>query len=192
MRVILHNLCQIQHAWFSLRYVDCGPRHIQCSCNSAYSGFNIRLNISALLLEISRQFNACYTRNLVPNTAHILQFSLCEQWSRIYTMHLQLCIFSAAIWNWTYLRCNCRYHDNWMHVILQTWCHIQRTSSSFRYVNSNPGHIQCICSSAYSDFNIHLNASALLSEICWYLDARYTVILVRNTARILRFKLCEQ
>jgi hypothetical protein len=31
---------------------------------------------------------------LVPNTAHILQLSLCEQWSRTYTMYLQLGIFS--------------------------------------------------------------------------------------------------
>jgi hypothetical protein len=37
-----------------------------------------------------------------------------------------------------------------MHVILQTWCQIQLTSSSFRYVNSDPGHIQCIYSSAFS------------------------------------------
>jgi hypothetical protein len=30
---------------------------------------------------------------LVPNTAHILQITLCELWSRTYTMHLQLHIF---------------------------------------------------------------------------------------------------
>jgi hypothetical protein len=59
--------------------------HIQC--------FNIQLNVSALQLQISRQFNARYTANLVTNTTHILQFSLCEQWSRSYTMHLQLSIF---------------------------------------------------------------------------------------------------
>jgi hypothetical protein len=59
--------------------------HIHC--------FNIQLNASALQLQISRQYNACYTTNMVPNTAHILQFSLCEQWSRTYTMYLQLRIF---------------------------------------------------------------------------------------------------
>jgi hypothetical protein len=59
--------------------------HIQC--------FNIQLNVSALQLQISRQFRACCTTNLVPNTAHILHFSLCEQWSRTYTLYLQLRIF---------------------------------------------------------------------------------------------------
>jgi hypothetical protein len=93
MSVILQNLCQIQHAWFSLRYVNYGHRHIQCSCNSAHSGFNIRLNVSALPLEISVQFNAGYTTNLVPNLALILQFSLCAMWSRPYTKYLQLRIF---------------------------------------------------------------------------------------------------
>jgi hypothetical protein len=78
-----------------------------------------------------------------------------------------------------------------MHVILQTWCQIQRTSSSFRYVNSNPGHIQCIYSSAYSDLNIQLNVSALQLEISRQFNVRYTAILVPNTAHILQFTLCE-
>jgi hypothetical protein len=192
--------------------VNCGPGHIQYIYSSAHSDFNIHLNVSALLLEISRQFNARYTANLVPNTAHILRFTLCELWSRPYTMHLQLHIFrlqysfericsaivhistiqcalyckhgdnyiahSLAFSMWTvvphiynvftaphiyasifscrYLRCYCRHHDNSMRVIQQTWCQIQRTSSSFRYVNCGPGHIQCIYSSAYLDFNIQL------------------------------------
>jgi hypothetical protein len=59
--------------------------HIQC--------FNIQVNVSALQLQISRQLNACYTINLVPNTAHILRFTLYELWSRTYTMHFQLHIF---------------------------------------------------------------------------------------------------
>jgi hypothetical protein len=154
----------------------------------------------------------------VPNTAHIPQFTLCDLWSRPYTMHLQLRIFRlqhsdvgicaaivhitsiqcviyckfcakfrghppvCAMWTvvpdiynaftaphiqtsmfiWTYLRCYWRYLDNSIVVILQTWCQIQRTSSGLRYVNYGPGHIQCIYSSIYSDFNIHLNVSALL------------------------------
>jgi hypothetical protein len=40
-----------------------------------------------------RRVNACYTANMVPNTAHTLQLSLCELWSRTYTMYLQLRIF---------------------------------------------------------------------------------------------------
>jgi hypothetical protein len=70
----------------TLRYVNCGPGHIQCSYSSAYTGFNIQLNVSALLLEIYRQFSMRHTANLVSNTAHTNQFSLCELWSRPYTM----------------------------------------------------------------------------------------------------------
>jgi hypothetical protein len=69
--------------------VNCGSGHIQCIYSSAYSDFNIHLNVSALLLYKSRQFNACYTANLVPDTAHIVQFTLCELWCRTYTKYLQ-------------------------------------------------------------------------------------------------------
>jgi hypothetical protein len=93
MRVILQIMCQIQSPSSGLRYVNCGPGHIQCIYISAYSDFNVHLYVSALLLEISRQFNSRYTANLVPNTAHILRFALCELWSRTYTTYLQLRIF---------------------------------------------------------------------------------------------------
>jgi hypothetical protein len=93
MRVILHSWCQIQSPSSGLRYVNCGAEHIQCIYSSANSDTNVHLNVSALLLEISLQFSARYTANLVPNTAHILQFTLCDLWSRTYTMHLQLHIF---------------------------------------------------------------------------------------------------
>jgi hypothetical protein len=46
-----------------------------------------------MLLQISRYLDARYTANLVPNSAHILRFTLCELWSRTYTMHLQIRIF---------------------------------------------------------------------------------------------------
>jgi hypothetical protein len=131
---------------------------------------------------------------MVPNTAHILQFTLSQLWSRTYTMYLQLRIFriqytaerisavignittfqcalyckhgakysahppvysmwtvipaiynvftaphiQASIFDWKYLRCHCWYIDNSKCVILQTWCQIQRTSSSLRYVNCGP------------------------------------------------------
>jgi hypothetical protein len=93
VRVILLTWCQIQHTSLSLLYVNCGPVHIQSNYSSAYSGFNIRLNLSALLLEIIGHVDARYTANLVPNAAHILRYTLCELWSRTYTMHLQLRIF---------------------------------------------------------------------------------------------------
>jgi hypothetical protein len=84
---------QILRTYLSLRYVNCGPGHMQCIYSSAYSGFNIQLNASALILEICRQFNVRYTAYIVPNTAHILQFTLSELWTRTYTMYLQLHIF---------------------------------------------------------------------------------------------------
>jgi hypothetical protein len=94
MRVILLTWCQIQRTSSGLRYVYCGPGHIGCIYSSAYSGFNTRLNLSALLLEIIGHVYARYTANLVPNTTHILRYTLCELWSRTYTKHLQLHIFS--------------------------------------------------------------------------------------------------
>jgi hypothetical protein len=93
MHVILQIWGQIQRTSSSLRCVNCGPGHTQSIYCSAYSGFNIRLNISALLLEISLQFNARYSANLESNTAHIVQIILCLLWSRTYTIYLQLLIF---------------------------------------------------------------------------------------------------
>jgi hypothetical protein len=97
----------------------------------------------------------------------------------------------ASIFNWTCLSCYWRYLDNSIVVILQTWCQIQRTSSSLRNVNCGPGHIQYIYSSIYSDFNIHLNVSALLLYISRQFNGRYTAFLVPNTAHILQFTLCD-
>jgi hypothetical protein len=93
MRVIPQAGCRIQRTTANLRNVYCGPVHIQSIYSSAYSGHSIQLNVSALLLEMWRQFNVRYTANLVPNTAHIPQFTLCEPWFRSYTMLLELRIF---------------------------------------------------------------------------------------------------
>jgi hypothetical protein len=94
MCVILQTWCQIQRTPSSLRYVTCGPDHIQSIFSIAYLGFNIQLKVAPLLLQVPRRFNERYTANLVTITAHTLQLSLCEQWSRTYTMYLQLRIFS--------------------------------------------------------------------------------------------------
>jgi hypothetical protein len=93
MRLILHSWCQIQRTSSSLRYVTCGPVHIQSIFSTAYLGFNIRLKVAPLLLEVSRRFNERNTANLVTTTAQILQLSLCDQGSGTYTMYLQLRIF---------------------------------------------------------------------------------------------------
>jgi hypothetical protein len=114
MLVILQTWSQIQPTSSGLSYVNCGPGHIQCIYSSACSDFNVLLNVSALILEISRQFNSRYTANLVPNTAHILRFTLCELWSRTYTKYFQHRIFwlqysavviSAAIVHITTIQC---------------------------------------------------------------------------------------
>jgi hypothetical protein len=86
MSVILQSWCHIQPTSSSIRYVNCGPDHIQWNDSSAYSGFNMQVKVSALIFEIYRQFNERYTANLVSHTAHIVQFTMCELWSRTYTM----------------------------------------------------------------------------------------------------------
>jgi hypothetical protein len=93
MSVTLHIWCLIQRTSSSLRCVNCASGHMQRIYSSLYSGHYIQLNVSALQLEIFRHFDERYTANLVSNTAHIVQFTLCELWSRTYTMHLQLHIF---------------------------------------------------------------------------------------------------
>jgi hypothetical protein len=134
MRIILKILCQIQRISPRLRYVNGGPGHIQCNNSCTYTGFNIQLNLSVLILQTCREFNAPYTANVVPNTAHIFQFTLSELWS---------------------------------------------------------GHIQCKYNSAYSAFNIQLNVSALILEICRQFNAPYNAIFVPNKAHILQITLCE-
>jgi hypothetical protein len=91
VRVELQIRCQIQRTSSISCYVNCGLGHIQYLYSFAYSCFNIEVNVSALLLEISRQFNEQYTARLVPNTAHIRKFTICVLWSR----HIQ-CYYSSA------------------------------------------------------------------------------------------------
>jgi hypothetical protein len=247
MRAILQTWCQIQRASSSLRYMICGPGHVDCIYSSAYSDFNIQMKVGPLLLEESRQCNERYTVSLVPITAHIVQFTLCGLWSRTYTKYLQLRIFrlqystvgicadivditstqcalyckrgtkysahppvyaiwtvvpaiykvftapdsQATIFNWTYLRCNWRYSNTSMRVILQIGCQIQRTSSSLRCVDCDPGYIQSIYSSAYLDFNIQLKVGPMLMDVSPQCNERYTASLVPITGHILQFTLCE-
>jgi hypothetical protein len=94
MSVILQTWCQLQRTSSSFRYVNSGAARIQCIYSSAYSILNIRLNVSALLLEIIGHVHARFTAILVPNTAHILRYTLCVLWSRTYTTYLQLLILS--------------------------------------------------------------------------------------------------
>jgi hypothetical protein len=166
MCAILQTWCQIQRASSTLRNVNCGTGHIQWKYSSIYSGSNIQLIVSAQLLEICRQFREPYTVNMVPNTAHDLQFAQCGLWSRTYTMYLQLHIFrvqysnkrsSAAIGDISTMQCA---------VTLQSLCQVQDTTPSLRNAICGPGHIQCNYSSAYSGFIIQRNVAPLLLEIC--------------------------
>jgi hypothetical protein len=94
----------------------------------------------------------------------------------------------ASLFYWTYVHCYWRYITNTMCVILQTWCQIQRTSSSLRNVDCGPVHKHCNYSSTYSDFNIQMNVSALLFEICRQFDEPYTADLmpIQRTTSSLR------
>jgi hypothetical protein len=98
----------------------------------------------------------------------------------------------ATIFDCTYLRCNWKYSDTSIRVILQIWCQIRPTSSSLRYVTCGPGHIQSNYCSAYSGYNIRLYLSALQLEIFRHFDPRYTANMVSNTAHIVQFTLCQQ
>jgi hypothetical protein len=93
MLVILQTWCQIQRTSSGLRYVNYGRGHMQSIFRTAYLGFNIQLKVAPRQFQVSERFNVRYTANLVPNTVHIVQLSLCELWSRSYTMHLLLRIF---------------------------------------------------------------------------------------------------
>jgi hypothetical protein len=174
----------IQRTFFSLRYLNCGSRHIQCNYSSAYSGFNIQLNVSLPLLEISRQFNLSNNANLVLITVHFLQLTLCGLWSRPYTMYLQLRIFRlqysavgicAAIGDISTIQ----------------WALHCKLGAKYSAHSPVCAANECNYSSAYSGFNIQLNASAVLLEIYRQFNARYTETFVPITAHILLFTPCE-
>jgi hypothetical protein len=192
MRVILHSWCQIQRTSSRLRCVNCGPGHIQCNYCSAYSGFNIQLNVSALLLEISRQFNERYTAILVPNTAHVLRFTLCVLWSRKYTTYLQLLIFRpqystericAAIGDFPTLRC-------------ALYCKLGDKYSAYRPVYA----VWTVVPHIYNLVTTpHIQASIFscrqLPCYWWYLDNSMPVILhsccqIKRTSSSLRYVTC--
>jgi hypothetical protein len=169
--------------------VNCGPSHVQCNYSTAYSGFNIQMNVSGLLLEISGQLNARYAAKFVPNTARLIQFTLCELWTRdiqcnyrsAYSgFNIQLNV-SALILE-ICRQFNVRYTANMVPI--------QRTFFSLRYLNCGSRHVQCNYSSAYSGFNIQLNVSLPLFEISWQFNVSNNANLVPITAHFLQLTLC--
>jgi hypothetical protein len=123
MSVLLQLRSQIQRTSASLRYVYCDPVHIQYIYSSAYSGFNIQLNVSGLLLEISRQFNALYRKIGAKYSTHRSVYAMWTVVPHIYNVVTAPHI-NATIFKWTYLPCYWRYVDNWMRVMLQIWWQI--------------------------------------------------------------------
>jgi hypothetical protein len=188
-RVIPQAWCKIQRTSSRLRYVNCGPGHIQCNYSSTYSGFNIRLNVSALLLEICRQFGERYTANLVPiqRTTTSLRNVNCGrghiQWiySSTYSgFNIQLNISPPL------LEIYRQFHVSYTATLVA----IERTASCLRSVNCGPGHIHCEYCAAYSGINIQLKVSVLILEICRQFSEPYTANLVPNTVHNLQIKQC--
>jgi hypothetical protein len=86
----------------------------------------------------------------------------------------------TSIFNCRYLRCYCRYHTNSMRVILQTWCQMQGTASSFRYVNSGP-HIYKlftaphICASVFDGTYQRCYGGNIDNSMCVILQTWYQI-----------------
>jgi hypothetical protein len=78
--------------------------------------------------------------------------------------------------NRSYLPCCCGYVDYSMFVILPICCFIQRTSSSFCYVNRVPGQIQCI-HHEFFNFRGQKSNRTYLPCYCGYVDYSMFVIL---------------
>jgi hypothetical protein len=168
MCAILQILRQIQRTFFSLRCLYRGPGHNQCTYSYTYSGFNIQLIVSALLLHICRPFSERYTANLVPiqRTASSLRNVNCAPG------HIQ-CVYSTA-----YSGFNIQLNVSMVILVIYRQFNATYTANfvpntSLRYLICGPGHIQCNYSSAYWGFNIQLNVSAVLigdmSTIQWAL-----------------------
>jgi hypothetical protein len=160
MCVILQTWYQIQRTSSRLRYLNCGPGHIQRNYSSTYSGFNIQLNVSPTLLDTCRQISEHYAANLVPieSTTFSLRNVNCDPG------HIQFIYISAYSGFNIQLNVSAlplEIRRQFIERYTANLVPIQCTTSSLRNVNCGSGHIQCNYSSRYSGFNIQLNVSAL-------------------------------
>jgi hypothetical protein len=179
MCVILQPWCQIQGTSSSLRYLNCGSRHIQCTYSSTYAGFN---NQQTYLRGYWRHVDNSPSVILQTWCQYSVQPPVYAMWTVVPDIYN---VFTAphiksSIFIWTYIRRYWWYIDSSMCVILQPWCQIQGTSSSLRYLNCGSRHIQCTYSSTYAGFNNqqtylrgywrHVNNSAriILQTWCQY------------------------
>jgi hypothetical protein len=162
MLVVLQTWSQVQRTSSSLGQSELWPR--PCTKYLLLRILSLQYSASgiiAAIVDITSIQCALYCKLGANYSAHPPFYAI---WSVVPAIYK---VFTApdgqdTIFNWTYLRCNRRYSNTSMRVILQIWCQILRTSSGLRYVYCGPGHIECIHISAYSDFNIHLNVSARL------------------------------
>jgi hypothetical protein len=99
-------------------------------------------------------------------------------------------LMQASIFNWTYLRCDWWFIDEWMRVILHICCQIQGTISGLGYVNYGPGQIKYIYISCYSGINIQFNMSSSILVIYRQFNARCTPHLLPNAGHKIRFTPC--
>jgi hypothetical protein len=93
MRVILNICCQIERPTAGFCYVNSGPFQILCNSSIPYLGLSIQLNVSPIPLEICRPLDESCTPLLLPNTAHVILFTLCQLWSRSSRTLSQICIY---------------------------------------------------------------------------------------------------
>jgi hypothetical protein len=135
--------------------------------SSAWSGINIQLIVSSLLLQMYRQPYARYTEHLLPNTALVFLVTL-----------RQLCALPYQI-------------DMCTIVILHICLEIQCTCSSLRYDKSGRVRIECNYCSNYSASNIQLNGYPLLLVICRHFVARHTPHGLPSTTYASRFVACQ-
>jgi hypothetical protein len=147
MFVILRICCFIQHTSSSFCYVNRVPGQIQCI---HYVLFNFRGQKS------NRKYLPCYWGYV--NYSMFVVLRICSFILRtlsglryvnrvlcqIQCIHHEFINFWGQKSNRTYRPCCWGYVEYSMFVILRIFCFIQRTSSTFCYVNRVPGQIQCI------------------------------------------------
>jgi hypothetical protein len=144
-------------------------------------------SICAAIVDISTIQCALYCKHGTKYSAHPPVDAIWPVFPDIYNENTVPHIL-ASIFKWTYLRRYSRYVENSMRLILQTLWQILRTSSRLRHLYCVPGHIQYNYSSTYSGFNIQMNVSELLLEICRLFNAPCSAIFVSNTS--LRYLNC--
>jgi uncharacterized protein YggT (Ycf19 family) len=179
MFVILRICCFIQRTSCGLRYVNRVPCQIQCIC-TAISNFQDH-NSNRTDLPCCWGY-VDYSMFVILRICCFIQRTL-SSFCYVNRVPCQIQCICTAISNFqdhnsnrTHLPCCWGYVDYSMFVILRICCFIQRTLSSFCYVNRVPGHIQCIHHELFNFRGQKSNRTYL--RCCWgYVDYSMFVIL---------------